>query len=339
MAKRSIFQKLISRGHWRWIVLDVLMLILLGINLTWFILDTGLMQYASSSVGKYTPAFSRLYIEDIHPWFLFFDGITITIFFWEFVLRWIWAIWHRVYRKWFLYPVMHWYDLLGSIPGSSLRILRVFRAFGLIYRLHHLRVINVNNYYVFRLILQYYQILMEEISNRVAIKLLREVRAEVKRDPPVTEQLMDTVVRPHQDQITEWVSHQVQVALRRQYEHYRPIVRSYVEDTVQKAMYENKEVANLERMPVVGGYIKETLSVATSQIVFGVTDRIMKDLSAPDKEAVIYTITEGIVEALLNPAVDEEESGQPSLSAQLIDEIIEVIITRISGKTDSIIAS
>lgn len=328
MLKLQTFLQKLSATRKRSLFLDLMMLLLVAVDLTWMLLDLVLMQFSNSYLGWYFPAFSSWYKTSVHPLFLTFDGLVIFIFIAEFFTRWFFAVWRKTYSKWFFFPIAHWYDLLGSIPSSAFRFVRLFRIVGMAYRLHRWGLINLNDYYLFRQGVHYYQILMEEISDRVAVKILDDVKDELLRKPPLTEQIIDKVVYPKKEILAIWISTQIQKHLRDQYADYREDWRQYVQKTVQQAMDQNKEVGNLERIPMLGGYLKETLNQAVSQIVFGVLDKILQDASHTNQHGLIAEIADGILELLLQ----DEQRRLQNLSNEVVTEAIDVIIERVQEK-------
>lgn len=61
--------------------------------------------------------------------------IFVSIFIAELLIRWMVTIHQKTYHKWFFYPVIHWFDVLGCIPVGSFRWLRLLRVFSILYRL------------------------------------------------------------------------------------------------------------------------------------------------------------------------------------------------------------
>jgi len=102
-----------------WFVLDALMLLLLVINLLWLTFDS---LYATALVSDFLtqqmPSFADAY-NPIHKNFLFYDLIFVSIFLSEFTVRWVHAVYAHTYRRWYFYPFIHWYDLLGCVPASG----------------------------------------------------------------------------------------------------------------------------------------------------------------------------------------------------------------------------
>src|SRR5690606_35931745 len=106
-------------------VVDFVMLGLIVLNLAWLLFDT---LFTSQFIQRWllwlAPDFTLFYRDAVHPDFVFYDLIFVAIFLTEFFLRWLVAIRRGTYHRWFFYPFVHWYDLVGCIPVGSFRWLR-----------------------------------------------------------------------------------------------------------------------------------------------------------------------------------------------------------------------
>src|SRR5690606_41794798 len=85
---------------------------------------------------------------------------------------WILAIAVRDYPRWYFFPFAHWYDLLGCIPIAGMRFLRILRIFSILYRLKKYAIVDFSNSPVFRFFNFYYEVLLEELSDRIVVKVL-----------------------------------------------------------------------------------------------------------------------------------------------------------------------
>ena len=57
-----------------------------------------------------------------HGWLI--DLPFLLIFTFEFNIRWLLAVRRRTYPRWFIFPIFHWYDLLGIVPLPQFRVFR-----------------------------------------------------------------------------------------------------------------------------------------------------------------------------------------------------------------------
>src|SRR5699024_12405934 len=103
----------------------------------------------------------------VFPTFAFIDLCFVAVFAADVLFGWAVAIWQRTYYRWFFYPFLHWYDVLGCIPLSGFRWLRVLRLIALGVRLQRLEIIDVRNWRQYACLRHYYDIVVEDRSDRV----------------------------------------------------------------------------------------------------------------------------------------------------------------------------
>ena len=302
-----------------WFIIDFLMLGLLIINLAFIIFDsiynfTGVQNLLAENA----PVIKELY-HPIHENFLFYDLIFVSIFLTEFVVRWGYAIKAKVYDRWYFYPFIHWYDIIGCIPVGSFRFLRILRVISIIYRLHQYKVIDVTQTRAFQFFNFYYEAFMEELSDRIVIKVLTGAQDEIRRGSPLFERIQNDILYPRREMLSDWVSQRVAEAAREGYIPNRGALRSYLETRVDNALKQNLELSRLKYLPVVGPTIQETLEEAVGDIVANVIHQILEDLASASNHAFI----EDIVNVFLPSPDNEDENGEHNEA--LINLIVEVL--------------
>jgi hypothetical protein len=309
--------------NWLGVVLDLAMIGLTVFDLCWLMFDA---LYNMRTVQRIIDPIFPFY-EQVHEDFYFYDGIIVTIFVLELLVRWAIAIYKDTYERWFFYPFIHWYDVLGCFPTGSFRILRLFRVFGLIYRLHRWDVIDLSNYTLVTTVGRYYNIGIEEISDRVILQVLSRAREKVQVDDPLTDAIVERIIQPNQHDIAQIISQSIQNTLTKQYPQYRTLLQRYVVQTVQETVSNNEEVRQLERIPIVGPQLERTLHQATSQIVFGVVDRLIKDAADPKNAETLCIVVDSILEVLT-----QQQLKHTNLGKGLALDTIDLIINRVRVK-------
>jgi len=273
------------------VLVDILMMVLLALNLTLIVFDAFFSaSFINRFFAQYTPGFYHFYDSLIHVNFLRIDIAFIIIFLTEFFISWSIAVYRKIYFKWFFYPFLHWYDLLGCIPLDAMRFVRIFRIYSIVYRLQKLGVINVTNTYLGKMVKKYYEILMEEISDRVIVDILKGVQEEVTSDGEVIDAIVNQVLMPKRELITEWLTYNVQKTALRYRSQYNEDLQEYVDDLIKNAVEKNDEIATLERVPVFGKVVVTTVQKAVSNIVFNVMDQLLQDLSGDHSKVIVKEI-------------------------------------------------
>jgi len=302
-----------------WFIIDFLMLGLLIINLAFIIFDSIYnLTGVQNLLAENAPVIKELY-HPIHENFLFYDLIFVSIFLTEFVVRWGYAIKAKVYDRWYFYPFIHWYDIIGCIPVGSFRFLRILRVISIIYRLHQYKVIDVTQTRAFQFFNFYYEAFMEELSDRIVIKVLTGAQDEIRKGSPLFERIQNDILYPRREMLSDWVSQRVADAAREGYIPNRGALRSYLETRVDNALKQNLELSRLKYLPVVGPTIQETLEEAVGDIVANVIHQILEDLASASNHAFI----EDIVNVFL-PSPDNEDENNEHNEA-LINLIVEVL--------------
>jgi hypothetical protein len=311
-----------------WFIIDFAMLGLLIINLAFIIFDSVYgFDIVQSGLGAISPAINDFY-QPIHRNFIVYDLAFVAIFLTEFVVRWGYAVKARVYARWYFYPFIHWYDIIGCIPVGSFRFLRILRVISIIYRLHQYKVIDVTQTRIFIFFNFYYEAFLEELSDRIVIKVLSGAQDEIVRGSPLFERIQNDILYPRRAMITDWVSLRVAEAAREGYVPNRGALRSYLENRVDNALKQNLELSRLKYLPVVGPTIQETLEECVGDIVAHVIHQILEDLALSSNHAFI----EDIVNVFLPSPNDAEEDIQNEALISLLNEILEAIKNQVKVK-------
>lgn len=277
------YSKLKSSHEGPWLVLDLVMLFLLIINLIWLLFD-GLYatQAFQSMLNSMSPNIVSGYAP-IHENFVLYDLAFIVIFLTEFCIRWIAAIVRKNYMRWYFFPAIHWYDLVGCIPLGGARIFRFLRVFSILYRLQKYEIIDLRNTAVYRFIIFYYDVFVEELSDRIVVKVLSDAQKDIAAGSPLIEDISQQVIATRLPILTQWVS-SVMVHIGESIEHssHGESVRAHVQKSVGKAVRSNSQVSTLKLVPVLGRTIENTLEQSVTDIVTQSIINLLKDIT-PEK--------------------------------------------------------
>ena len=299
------------------LVLDLAMLVLISLNILLLLFEWIFMSEAvQQGLSRYVPAFYQFYDENIHEHFLWIDLAFIAVFVVDLVGEWIAAVVRKTYRRWYYYPFVHWYDVLGCIPVGSFRFLRLLRIFSLLFKMQKLKVVDLRKTALYRVLDRYRDIAAEEVSDRVVVKILNGVQEEVQRGSPVTERILREVVEPRRDALAASLSKRIQRATGETYALYKPDIRRYIDHLVEEAVEKNDEIHTIEQVPMVGKTISVLLERAISDIVYNVLDEAIEDLAAAENNELVNQVTRISTEALF-------EIDHRQLSATTREAIIE----------------
>nr|WP_252731874.1 ion transporter [Paraglaciecola arctica] len=264
-------------------MLDLLMLTLLIINLIWLLFD-GLFgtQAFKSILDSISPALISAYTP-VHNNFVLYDLAFVIIFLTEFCVRWVAAVVRKTYVRWYFFPFIHWYDLIGCIPLGGARIFRFLRIFSIFYRLQKYQIIDLRNSAIYRFTLFYYDVLVEELSDRIVVKVLTDAQKDIAAGSPLIDDISKQVLATRLPILTQWLS-SIMVHIGESIEHnnHGESVRNHVQKSVGKAVRGNAQVSTLKILPVLGTTIEKTLEQSVTDIVTQSIINLLKDIT-PDK--------------------------------------------------------
>lgn len=308
------------------LVVDVVMLVLIIANLTLIIVDwifeSTLVQAALRDA---VPAVYHGYNDTIHQHFVLYDLAFVAVFVTEIGIRWGLAIYRQRYRRWFFYPFAHWYDVLGCIPVSSLRSLRLLRLIAMVPKMQRLGLVNLRKTWLYRTFIYYRDIVFEEITDRVAVRVIQGIQHEVRKGHPVTGEIVEEVLKPQRERLTETMTERLQNATAAAYRSYKPDFRTYLDGVIATAVDRNREIATIASIPGVGPTMANLLENAISDIVYRVIDQMMADVGARENNEVVAQIAAISTDALMTPDDDRLARITQSVLLQSLDLIKEHI--------------
>lgn len=322
-------QKLRSSHEFIWFLLDFLMLGLLMVNVAFIIWDSVYSFVAiQNTLKEIFPALQAAY-QPIHENFIFYDFLFVTVFLTEFFIRWGHAVKTHEYSRWYFYPFIHWYDLVGCIPVGGFRLLRLLRVISIMHRLHRYGIIDVTQYWLYQFINFYYEAFMEELSDRIVLKVISGIQYEAGRGSPLVNRIQRQVLYPRRQMISNWLSARVAKAAAESYVPHRGALRHYLETRVDYALQQNIELSRLKLLPVVGGTIARTLEDSVGDIVANIVHQILEDLASSANHAFI----DDLVAAVLpdGESAGKEEQANEAL-IDMVKDILEAVKTQVRVK-------
>jgi hypothetical protein len=305
-----------------WLILDLVMLGLLFVNLAWLIFDA---LYATNFVyqqlGVYFPAVIDAY-DPVHNNFLLVDLVFIGIFFSEFCFRWAVAIVRKEHLRWYFFPFLHWYDLVGLIPTGGTRLFRFLRILSILHRLHKYEIIDLNQTAIFRFFTFYYDVFVEELSDRIVVKVLSDAQKDISAGSPLLDDITNQVLAPRRPVITQWmagiINHLGQSISN---DEHGDVIREHVRKSVGKAVRSNAQVSSLNYLPIIGKTIENTLEQSVTDIV---TSSLVNLLSDLDSDRIDHFISVGMHDYTPTAdALDEEVLN-------VVNECLELVKAHVS---------
>lgn len=158
---------------------DILMLVAILVDLLLIFFDQIMMSSFIEKLASYFEMSSSLstYKSTTHGFLGLISGLFTLFLMIELSLRWLIAIKKKTYYRWFFFPFVHWYEVLGCFP--LLRPLRLLRAIILIRRLHELGI-NIIPARWIKSAKFYGHVLLEELSDRVILTAIGNFKMQLK---------------------------------------------------------------------------------------------------------------------------------------------------------------
>lgn len=310
-------QKLRANPEKTWFALDFLMLGLLIINLEWIIFDSLFaVDLFNRILRSVAPSLVKLY-EPVHRNFILFDLGFVAIFLTDFCARWLHAIRNSTYPRWYFFPFIHWYDLIGCIPVSGLRLLRFLRVFSIIYRLDKYEVIDITQTQAFQFIDFYYDVFAEELTDRIVVKVLSGTQEELRHGSPVLHKAQQEILLPRKDLMVQWFSEKISEITTSGIIPNESELRRYIESVVDEAMENNRNLKRVRMIPMLGPAATELLERSVKDIVSEVIRRLITDIA--DKQ------NHGFIDELASGFFREKELAETEIDRQFLEIIIEVL--------------
>jgi hypothetical protein len=309
---------------------DFVIVALVLLNLALIAVDTLFsVDVLAAGFQSAAPAAYRWYLNNVHQNLFTIDLAFVAVFVADVLLGWGVAIVQKRHSRWYFYPFIYWYDVLGCIPVAGFRLLRILRVLSIVMRLQHLGVIDIRHWVLYRKLLVYYDILVEEVSDRVVLRVLSGVQGEVQSGgTELTRRVMREVVKPRQQQLVDVASKRIKRVVVRSYRANRAQIRRYIALQVKNGVRGNTALKNLARVPMLGSFVTHALDQAITETVHDVLDEVVNGLESRDFDELIQRITDTAISQILarDPHADASEV------TQAVVEVLELIKEQVAVK-------
>ncbi len=249
--------------------------------------------------------------------------LPFLILFWiEFMVRWTLAVRRRTYARWYFFPIFYWYDLLSLIPVMALRPLRLLRVVSMYMRLRQSDISRVGRDFLSRGVAYISNIITEEVSDRVAVRILDEYREEVEDGTHV--RIARSVFEPRREAIERVLVGQIRAILTDQetLERFRQLLELNLENAVD-------ESESLRTLPLPHIVVKPVVRAIGEVLLETTLETISTTLDSPDGQEAVQAVASSIIENVLTgPALAEMESLGRDISLQIIDHMKEVVVVK-----------
>jgi hypothetical protein len=249
--------------------------------------------------------------------------LPFLLLFWvEFMVRWVIAIRRRTYARWYFFPIFNWYDVLGLVPVGYLRIFRLFRLVSMYMRLRYSELSGVGTDIFSRSVAYFSNIITEEVSDRVAVRILDEFSEEI-RDGTHRRIILETMGTRRREiervlaaQISELLTDETTLG------RFRELLSLNLENAVDAS-------ESLQAVPVPNFVLRPMIRVVGEVIMDTTLETMQGTLATPEGQTAIEQVASAVIDELFTgPAVEATEDVVRTITLQVIEEMKSTVKVR-----------
>ncbi|WP_201556460.1 hypothetical protein [Psychrobacter sp. 72-O-c] len=297
---------------------DIVMIIAISIDLLLISVDAILMSNFSSNVAGWLALSDGLswYQSTLHDPLRTAGGFFTLFLIGELILRWAIAIKEQVYYRWFFFPFVHWYEVLGCFP--QLRALRLFRAVVIGRRLYQLGYQVLPQPWLNR-IKFYINLVLEELSDRVILTTIHNYRQQLT-DPEMQQSLIESTIGRNRKEIESVLLSLLRKELAPQLQKLTDtseggnLIASEVGNAIQNGLANTPELRRYLRLiPIAGSLIESQLQHVGQNIGENVVHALNERLLDAERiDALMVAIAHGVAH------IDTNNTALDGLIARII---------------------
>ena len=155
------------------------------------------------------------------------------------------------------------------------------------------------------------------------VNLINTAEAELAEGGPLSDQIINEVILPKNRILADIIASRIQQASGNFYAEHQEELEGYVKKIVADSMDDNKEMNQLNRIPIVGKQLNKTLDAVVGDVTYKVIDQILRDLSNPNNKGKIITVTGELIQTSM-----ADETGNSQLrrvSKEMMVESLQLI--------------
>ena len=222
-------------------------------------------------------------------------------------------------QRWFFFPIFNWYDVLGLIPVSFFRPFRLLRAVSMYMRLKRSELSNVGKDVFTRTVLYFSNIITEEVSDRVALRILSEFHEEIEEG--THSRIARSVVEPRKTEIEDVIVAQIRQTLTdgRTLERLRSLVQLNLENAV-----EDSEA--LRAVPLPNIVLKPAVKAIGEVILDSTLETVHATFDSPQGEEAVREVAGAVIDDVFyGPGLTQIESLVKEITLQVLDHMMDVV--------------
>ncbi len=255
-----------------------------------------------------------------HFWKL---DLPFLLLFWvEFLGRWYLAIRRREHARWYFFPIFNWYDVLGLLPTAYFRPFRLLRLVSVYMRLRRSDLSKIGTDFFSRTVAYFSNIITEEVSDRVALRILSEVEEELADGTHV--RIARSVIEPRRAEIERVIVDQLATVItnRTTLDRFRELVLLNLETAIE-------ESESLRNLPLPHVVVRPIVRTVGEVLVDSALETVQSTFESEEgREAVRGVVTSVLDDVLSGPGPLELEPLLREIALQVISHMKEVVAVK-----------
>jgi len=255
-----------------------------------------------------------------HFWKL---DLPFLLLFWvEFLVRWAVALRRRLHARWFFFPIFNWYDVLGLLPTAYFRMFRLLRLISVYMRLNRSELSSIGRDYFTRTVTYFSNILTEEVSDRVALRILSELEEEIADGTHA--RIARSVIEPRRGRLEEAIVNQLGTIVTDDttLDRFRELVRLNLEHAIE-------ESESLRALPLPHVVVRPIVRTVGEVILDSTLETLQTTFHTDDGRRAVRDLVASVLDDVLSgPGPTELEPLAREISLQVIAHMKDVVAVK-----------
>ena len=171
-----------------------------------------------------------------------------------------------------------------------------------------MRIVDLQRIYFVKKVIKLANVIIEEVSDRVVLNVLRGVRNDFQEGRPISKAIMSDVVEPQKDKVIDLFFTKFADVSTGTYNEYKDDLKEYIQQKARNAVKNNRELAKLTAMPVIGTSIRGIIEKSVANTAYETISGVIADIASEKGAEVLKNITSKIADMVFKDM--EEQLGE-----------------------------
>lgn len=172
---------------------------------------------------------------------------------------------------------------------------------------------------IYQFFAKYYDILLEELSDRIALRLLGNVQEQIRASDSLTERVIERVIMPRKAQLIHEIAQRLESTIGKAYQHNRPSIMAAISELVSRTLRESPEIQRLNRLPM-GQQATSAMEASLSGVAQRLVDELLLGIHSDEFRQLVERTADSSFDTWLT--VDE---GSNRVTEQVLYDVLEML--------------